>query len=171
MKLEVGKTYVNRIGEKVTITDYTPGLVYPFFDSRGQSYIEEGRLWRHSKSIEDLVKEESTMKLELDTAYKDTNGDIFTIVEKDDDTKLMYRGESADQYWWYNEDGTSSNHVAPLVEKVTLKLEVGKSYKDWKGTVYKIAKKSGAKLPFRGESGTSKYWFNEDGTSREGVSR
>lgn len=49
LKLEVGKSYVNRRGDIVKIIDNDGHRTYPFNDKRGESYMPNGRSWSNRK--------------------------------------------------------------------------------------------------------------------------
>lgn len=58
IKLEVGKTYVNRKGEKVKITSCDGGYYHPYQGSNGGWYAESGKRGCASKeNPEDLIEE------------------------------------------------------------------------------------------------------------------
>lgn len=54
MKIEVGKTYLNRRGRRVTIEGRS-GSVYPFDGDDGECYTPDGRFWTSGESPLDLV--------------------------------------------------------------------------------------------------------------------
>lgn len=58
LKLEVGKTYINRKGDKVRIVkkDDAPFGPYPYRSEDGYSYQENGRFW-HTEWTDDLIEE------------------------------------------------------------------------------------------------------------------
>lgn len=54
-KIEVGKSYLNRLGEKTTIVRYLGGVIYPFLDERRNSFTEAGRYIEGKHHEYDLV--------------------------------------------------------------------------------------------------------------------
>ena len=57
LKLEVGKTYCNRRGEKVTIVEYDGDSEFPYKDSNDKWYTEDGSFFLFNESEIDLVCE------------------------------------------------------------------------------------------------------------------
>jgi hypothetical protein len=65
LQLEVGKTYLNKLGEVVTLVPCDGDYYYPFDGDGGFSYTPEGKRVFGCQSETDLiseVKEEATMK-------------------------------------------------------------------------------------------------------------
>lgn len=42
IKLELGKRYLNRVGEVVEIVEHTPNRIHEFWGDNGESYTESG---------------------------------------------------------------------------------------------------------------------------------
>lgn len=57
MKLEVGKTYWNRKGEKIKIVDHNRSKHYPYWGNNNLSYSERGTYYIGLTLDEDLIKE------------------------------------------------------------------------------------------------------------------
>lgn len=59
MKLEVGKTYVNRAGKLCKIVKYSsdPDEVYPYMDDYGKEYTSIGTFYSAVKTDFDIVEE------------------------------------------------------------------------------------------------------------------
>lgn len=59
MQLEVGKTYVNRLGKLCKIVEYDsdPDNVYPYMDNNGREYIESGNFYLIVEDDFDLIEE------------------------------------------------------------------------------------------------------------------
>ena len=55
MKLEVGKSYRTRAGEKVTIINSNNDPHYPFKGDNKNCYKENGRVWRYTEDEIDLI--------------------------------------------------------------------------------------------------------------------
>jgi len=55
MKLEVGKSYRTRAGEKVTIINVDDDRNYPFKGDNKNCYKENGRVWRYHEDEIDLI--------------------------------------------------------------------------------------------------------------------
>lgn len=64
LKLEVGKTYRNRKGRKVTIVEYDGNTEYPYRykGSDGERYAEDGSFLLFHESDIDLIKEAKERK-------------------------------------------------------------------------------------------------------------
>lgn len=66
MKIELGKMYFNAEGEVVHIVGHYPVVNYPFMDSLGKTYTEEGywcsSIFKHSSDLICEVVEEILMK-------------------------------------------------------------------------------------------------------------
>jgi hypothetical protein len=56
MKLEAGKTYLNRMGERVTVLEIETGTAMPFFGAP-YWYTPGGRLYTFMESPNDLIAE------------------------------------------------------------------------------------------------------------------
>ena len=58
MKLELGKVYLNHLGEKVLLVSYRQFLfIRRYFDSEGRRYNRRGKHLRYRKSLYSLVSE------------------------------------------------------------------------------------------------------------------
>lgn len=57
MKLEIGKTYLNRNNNKVKIVSYKKDYRYPFIGADGWGYLSNGRWFDDQRSEGDLIKE------------------------------------------------------------------------------------------------------------------
>lgn len=57
MKLEVGKSYFSREGDIVYIAHCFPSHTYPYQDSSGNTYLEDGTSLQGKISFRDLVQE------------------------------------------------------------------------------------------------------------------
>ena len=62
IKLEVGKTYQSREGNKVRIVGRINSRIWPFFGDNGESYDDQGRYYStsfndHRDLIEEIEKE------------------------------------------------------------------------------------------------------------------
>jgi len=55
MKLEVGKSYRTRAGEKITIINVDDDRNYPFKGDNKNCYKENGRVWRYTEDEIDLI--------------------------------------------------------------------------------------------------------------------
>lgn len=55
LKIEVGKSYLNRLGEKSTIISYLGGITYPFRDEMRNTFTEAGRYIEGKHHEYDLV--------------------------------------------------------------------------------------------------------------------
>lgn len=64
LKLEVGKTYKNRVGELIKITDLVRHPIFCFVDSEGSNYKETGEYYHNVESYKDLMYEYSQNKVE-----------------------------------------------------------------------------------------------------------
>lgn len=102
LKLEVGKSYVNRTGEVVEIVQKDEDVNWPYVDSNGDVYEEcgyfcNGISWRELDLIEEYV-EDSTKPIELTFIL---DGATMYIKQKGNKTKLKfgngysYPGETA----------------------------------------------------------------------------
>jgi len=60
MKLEVGKSYNNRLGGMVKIIKKTGHKVYPFVGNNGETYTESGRVLDYIDGEEDIIREVNT---------------------------------------------------------------------------------------------------------------
>ena len=56
MKLEVGKTYSNRSGDKIKIIAYNPENRWPFIGHDGTDYTKDGWYGIHGVGAYDLVR-------------------------------------------------------------------------------------------------------------------
>lgn len=79
MKIEVGKTYKNRVGGVVNILKLNPLNLYPFTDESGERYISNGRLYATDTTPYDLIEEvkqsenkEIDMKPEVEDELRST---------------------------------------------------------------------------------------------------
>jgi hypothetical protein len=65
--LEVGKTYKNRLGELVKITNFKEtNILYKFIDENGKTYMDDGLTFRHKYDGCDLIELiENKFKIEL----------------------------------------------------------------------------------------------------------
>ena len=102
LKLEVGKKYVNRAGDVVEIIQKDKDVNWPYVDSNGDTYEEQGYFcdgisWRECDLIEEYVKD-STKPAELTFIV---DGATMHITQKGNETKLKfgngysYPGETA----------------------------------------------------------------------------
>ena len=94
MKLEVGKSYRTRAGEKVTIVskgDYGE-YSYHFKGSNGETYQEDGRLYYSYEDAVDLVSPWD----DDPTTPKYKAGDILTVRLLDEGAKVMNRPNTND---------------------------------------------------------------------------
>lgn len=102
LKLEVGKSYVNRAGEVVEIVQKDKDVNWPYVDSNGESYEEQGYFCdgislKEFDLIEEYIKD-STKPIELTFIV---DGATMYIKQKGNKTKLKfgngysYPGETA----------------------------------------------------------------------------
>jgi hypothetical protein len=64
-------------------------------------------------------------------------------------------------------ENVMSNHETSV--KTSIKLEVGKTYKDVNGNVFEVKEKRGTDMSFFCTGHVRDVWFNEDGTSFDGI--
>lgn len=57
LKLEVGKTYITRNGNAVSIVEHQLGNGWPYFDENGDNYLSSGLLYHDSVCDGDIVRE------------------------------------------------------------------------------------------------------------------
>jgi hypothetical protein len=101
LKLEVGKTYKARGGEEVTIVRRATGkdIEYPFEDTEGEGYTEDGQFYGWMESEHDLIEEIKTeteekkmekvekdiqkqeLKLKVGKTYRNREGKEVKIIE------------------------------------------------------------------------------------------
>jgi|SRR5690606_9393394 len=79
IKLEVGKTYLNKLGQKTTIIKYRPNSLYPYRDEFGGTFTENGYYQDGVESLLDLITEENGLKLEVGKTYLNRSGEKVTI--------------------------------------------------------------------------------------------
>lgn len=100
IKLEVGKTYLNRVGEKVTIHKYEPSPSFPFigiYENGDQRYFKKDGSWAligtstkdliceieesdlHNKVKETYTKEQVLKAIELARGY--SNDEILKMIQ------------------------------------------------------------------------------------------
>ena len=85
MQLEVGKKYKNRLGEIVEIANRGNNLIYPFEDTKGYIYTNEGCLWSYKTSSGDLIEEYIEFKV---------GDDVEVVSYTTDDDRPMTLGTS-----------------------------------------------------------------------------
>lgn len=56
IRLEHGRDYRNRIGERVTVFKFGGSKYFPFADVLGRSYTDSGKVWKGRESDYDLVE-------------------------------------------------------------------------------------------------------------------
>ncbi len=102
LKLEVGKKYVNRVGKVIEIVQKDEDVNWPYVDSNGDTYEEQGYFcdgtsWSENDLIEEYI-EDSTKPAELTFIV---DGATMHITQKGNKTKLKfgngysYPGETA----------------------------------------------------------------------------
>ena len=65
LKLEVGKSYVNRMGEVVKIVRKWPyALTHPYISDKGYSHLSNGKFFCGEENEEDLIEEITMQKKE-----------------------------------------------------------------------------------------------------------
>ena len=89
MKLEVGKSYRTRAGEKITIINVDDDRNYPFKGDNKNCYKENGRVWRYHEDEIDLIapwEDEPAVRPIVhgnfqiaNTALKFKEGDLVTV--------------------------------------------------------------------------------------------
>lgn len=117
MKLEAGKTYLNRDGERRTVAlrENWQGSSYPYITpDDGHTFTEEGRFWGSAEDPLDLIAEappEPTpepaaptpaFRLEHGKTYLTRNGERVMVRASDDpDSVYLYEGPR----FYYTSDG------------------------------------------------------------------
>lgn len=64
LKLEVGKTYLNRLGATVTVLECIEDPTFPYVDTEGLSYREDGGYYKEGESSRDLIEEVESLTVE-----------------------------------------------------------------------------------------------------------
>lgn len=84
MKLEVGKSYKNNLGDTVKIVEHTGSCrTYPYVDDKGDTYTEYGCFSLAGSGRFDLVKQVFVLPpLEVGGIYRDGFGKLVHIVKK-----------------------------------------------------------------------------------------
>lgn len=155
MKLEVGKSYRDRIGNIVEISDCfdLQPTIYPFVGSNSQRYAITGTWDIHAKTDKDLIEELNMLHIEVGKKYKNKTGIVVEIMEIDAQYgDFRYIGKGSDgEYRRYRPDGKHANYTsADLIEELeqVIKLEVGKKYRNRKGNMVIIQSKSTLPCPY-----------------------
>jgi len=93
MKIEVGKKYINAIGDITKIVTYDRNSNYPYDDSESNCYVESGNIWKNKTPHDkDLICE---VNEDLYTAYKQ---DLITEYEFLNKHFELYSGVTLEQY-------------------------------------------------------------------------
>lgn len=101
MKLQSGKTYLTREGNKVTMTKLEGGGLYQFRGSNRWNYSEDGKIFPENLSPQDIVGEANVLKtsdgVEIvlgETYYYKTNAaSVFKAIGIDG-TRVIYKAAS-----------------------------------------------------------------------------
>lgn len=94
IKLEIGKTYLDRKGEKITIHKYEPSYRFPFIgtyiNGKEMSYFRENGSWFVGRNDKDLICEvgESDLHEKIEKTY--TKEQVLKAIE-------LARGYSNDE--------------------------------------------------------------------------
>lgn len=85
--VEVGKTYLNRSGERITIIlkDSKTNSRFPYISNKGHTFSANGKYWFNSDSPQDLIEEYKPISLEIGKQYVCRNGKTVTIIKKIED--------------------------------------------------------------------------------------
>jgi hypothetical protein len=156
MKLEVGKSYRDRIGNIVEISDCfdQQPTIYPFVGSNSQRYAITGTWDIHAKTDKDLIEELIMLHLEVGKKYKNKSGMVVEIIKIDSQYgDFRYIGICSEGgYRRYRPDGEHANYTSAdlieEVEQVNMKLEVGKKYRNRNGDIVIIQSKSTLPCPY-----------------------
>ncbi len=90
LKLEVGKTYLNRIGDHRTITfDHGPEYTHRYEDNRGTSFTETGHLISSCFGKFDLVKEVEESGLYTYSETQEIPNPDYKETSKEDEEKQL----------------------------------------------------------------------------------
>lgn len=93
MRIEVGKKYINAIGDIAEIITYDKVSSYPYGDNQGIDYTISGNIWRSKKPHEkDLICE---VNEDLYTAYEQ---DLITEYEFLNKHFELYSGVTLERY-------------------------------------------------------------------------
>lgn len=112
MKLELGKKYVNRMGDVIGPMEATTGH-HTFAESHpfvfeGKTYTEDGSWAIYGDDADDLIAEYSPRNFVVGGEYKDVSGREWVCVGANDEGAhlAMKPGSSRVAYFW-NLDGTA----------------------------------------------------------------
>lgn len=147
MKLEVGKSYKDRVGNVVTVNgcfEFSQPSKYTFIGCNGQKYTKRGVWDIHAKTDKDLIEELNMLHLEVGKKYKERDGNVIEIeiIEKDpfygDFCCVGKRSDGV--YRRYRPDGKyifddCESDLIEELEEVNIKLEVGKKYRNRNGDI------------------------------------
>ena len=102
MKLEVGKTYRDRLGNLVTITGLSDLSVYPFSDDNGNTWMEDGKFREYDiYHDKDLIEVQTNQEEE---EMKHTFTMRCTLVVNSQDGDLTLEVYPKDQLWRKSDD-------------------------------------------------------------------
>lgn len=158
--IEVGKTYLNRLGEKIKIERKCDNSDYPFVATEGY-FTEMGHYYTGSRSKNDLIEEfvnkdtdtNEKLNFRIGEDYVNRHGQIRTILNYNENEKYCYLATEDETFTKDGEYIGGSRSISNLdlvgLAKPTLKVEVGKTYLNGDGEKVYIMKNSGnSKYPF-----------------------
>lgn len=196
MKIEVGKTYKDRLGDIITIAGkdvYHTTSTYPYLGDNASIYMEDGRYdsmgaCEDYDLIEEVPTSGSKLEIAIGKCYKTRQDKLVTITGKSRPTArhiYPFTGSNDVVYMSNGKANQFAESDLDLIEEVstiamfgstwtfnnlkeeqTMKLEVGKSYKNRGGDVVSIVNYfSTHNYPYQDESGNT---YLEDGTALQG---
>jgi len=122
LKLEVGKTYLDRSGNKVKIVKHYPDAAYYHFGATdGKIWTDGGKYYDDDTDDLDLISEyveEPKLQLEVSKSYIDGHGVIVTIVGLFGGGVYRFKGSNgcgyySDGRWSHSEYVQQYNLIAP----------------------------------------------------------
>lgn len=161
LRIEVGKTYLDRKGRKVKLINNDGHEEYPFDGDNGKSYTEKGTVYTELRDAADLVEEvKSELLLEVGKTYKTRLGRKVKITHWVGHVTYCFRGDDGSLYVKNGAFLHDEESPRDLIEEVLpeLKLEVWKTYIARNGKMITIVKNnhsSGFLYPYVDRDGAS----------------